>query len=103
VKTFDQITPEQRKKAINSAMYDLVNCISQGTLEAKLTNPRAQAKLESFLSKARKKESPRLAVLHILVDKDVREELTRAAIAAAGGSKYTDDGIAIREEKLCDS
>ena len=95
MKTFDQLTRQQKKDAIDMASYELIAHVSKGNLDVTLVNPASQARLEKILENGRKKESPRLITLHLLNDKPIREELDRLAMVAAHGSQYDDNGDAI--------
>ena len=97
MKTFDQLNKEQKELACNMAFYELVNLIRDGVLEIKLVNPNSQRKLESILSNARKTEKPRLAMLGLLHDQPIRQEIERLALVAAHGAGYDVNGDAIKE------
>lgn len=99
MKTFDQLTDEQKADAISMAEYDLLDVIAKGIVEVELVEPRNQKKLQEILSEARKKESDRLVKLHILHDRPIRRELERLALVAAHGSVYYDNGEAVKEKK----
>lgn len=92
MKTFEQLTPNQRKEMIEVAAHELMGHISTGLLEITLVNPESQKRFEAIMAKGRKKESHRLIMLHLLHDKPIREEIYRLAIVAASGSQYTDAG-----------
>lgn len=98
MKTFEQLTKQQREDAIGMAEYELMDHIADGTIELELTNPQAQERLEKILSDARKAESKRLVKLHLMHDKAIRREIQHLAIVAASGSKYDADGNAIMEK-----
>lgn len=97
MKTFDQLTVEQKADAVNMASYELMTLIAEGTLEIQLVDPSSQKRLEKILSDARKAESTRLVKLYMLHDKPIRKEIERLALVAAHGSEYTDAGEASRE------
>lgn len=97
MKTFDQLTVEQKADAVGMASYELMDLIAKGILEIKLVDPKAQKRLEKFLSDARKAESQRLVKLHLIHDKPIRREIERLALVAAHGSDYHDNGDAVKE------
>lgn len=97
MKTFDQLDTQQKEDAIGMAFYDLLNLVRDGVLELQLVNPASQQRLELILSKARKTETPRLAVLQLLHDKPIRQEIERLALVAAHGSEYNDSGDPVKE------
>lgn len=92
MKTFEQLTPTQRKEMIDVAAYELIEHVAMGVIEISLVNPESQKRFEAILEAGRKKESTRLIKLQLLHDKSIREELYRLAIVAASGSQYTDAG-----------
>lgn len=97
MKTFDQLTLEQKADAISMAEYELIDCVSKGIIEIELVDGNNQKKLERILSDARKNDSQRLVKLHIIHDKSIRTELERLALVAAHGSVYYDNGEAVKE------
>lgn len=92
MKTFGQLTFDQKKDAIQYAEYHLIDSIANGVLEVELVDPNNQELLEHVLGKCRKAEQPRLAKLYMLGEKSIREEIYRLAIAAASGSLYDRNG-----------
>lgn len=99
MKIFEQLTKSQKQDAIDFAANELMGHISNGTIEVTLVNTASQARLEKILGDARKKESSRLAMLNLLHDKPIREEIYRLALVVASESDYSDDGNVIMEGK----
>lgn len=99
MKTFDQLTKEQKQDAIDMATYELMNHIANGSVEITLVNPASQTRLEKILANARKKESTRLVTLHLVHDKQIKEEIYKLGVVAAHGSSYDENGDAIMEGK----
>jgi hypothetical protein len=97
MKTFDELTTEQKDEAVNMASYELMSMIADGTLEMELTDPSNQRRLNKILFDARKAESTRLVKLYLLHDKPIRMEIERLALVAAHGSEYDDSGEALKE------
>src|ERR1700722_7039961 len=97
MKTFEELTLEQKKDAIRYAEYHIIDSVATGVLELELVNTENQRLLETILGSARKKESVRLAKLYLLGEKPIREEIYRLAIVAASGSLYNRNGQPITE------
>lgn len=95
MKTFDQLTKQQREDAVDFAAYELMDHVAQGTIELTLVDPASQKRLEKILSDARKAESTRLVKLYLINDKPIKTEIYRLAMAAASGSQYDDNGDAV--------
>lgn len=95
MRTFDQLTKQQREDAVDFAAYELMDHVAQGTLELTLVDPASQKRLEKILKDARKAESTRLVKLHLMHDKPIKTEIYRLALAAANGSQYDENGDAV--------
>ena len=102
MKTFEQLTFEQKRYAIKFAEYSIIESVANGVLDITLVNPKNQELLEYILSKSRKNENPRLAKLYLLGEKSIREEICRLAIVAAGGSRYNRKGEPITKGVISD-
>lgn len=99
MKTFDQLTRQQREDAIDFAAYELMDHVAKGSLDITLVDAASQKRLEIILSAGRKTENTRLVKLHLLHDKPIRTEIYRLAIVAATGSSYNEDGSVFMEDK----
>jgi tetrahydromethanopterin S-methyltransferase subunit H len=92
MKTFEQLTFEQKTGAIRFAEYQIVENVANGVLDLELVDADAQDLLESVLSKSRKTEQPRLVKLFLLGEKSIRKEIYKLAIVAASGGTYDKNG-----------
>ena len=92
MKTFEQLTFEQKADSIRFAEYQIVDHVANGVLELQLADPANQELLECVLSKSRKTESPRLVKIYLLGEKNLRQEIYKLAIVAAAGGLYDKDG-----------
>ena len=97
MKTFEQLTFEEKTDAIRFAEYHLVDSIANGILEVELVNPKSQELLEHVMSKSRKMENPRLTKIYLLGEKSIREEIYKLAIVAASGALYDKKGQPLTE------
>lgn len=97
MKTFDELTGNQKDEAIGLAFSDIVELVRDGVVELALVDPISQKRLDLILSEARKTDSQRLIILRLLNDKPIRTEIARLALVVAHGAEYNDDGEIIME------
>lgn len=104
MKTFEDLTSEQREEAIKATTMATVENISNGVLEIELVDKTNQVALDRIMDASVRKDSPRLATMMILKHQGIRKEIERLALVAASESAYNDDGtISMKEEENVDS
>lgn len=92
MKTFQDLTKDQKITAILTISSQIITLVADGTIEMTLADESNQERLEFILSEARRKEAPRLTVLRILRDVKIKSEVHRVAIVVAADAQYNDDG-----------
>ncbi len=102
MKTFQDLTNQQKQDALDLAFNELVDNATNGNLDIKLVNQDSNKRLEKILAKSRKTESTRLLKLYLINDKPIREELYQLAAIVAMESQYDDNGDVIMGEKHVD-
>ena len=88
MRTFDDLTYEERIDAVDRAKDLLIEHVVQGVIKLKISNPMVQRKIDRILMKVRKNETPSLAKGMLIADRSINLELEKASIAAAEGSNY---------------
>ena len=88
MRTFGDLTYEERVAAVDRAKDILIDTIVQGSIEFKVSSPMVQRKFNRILTKVRKDETPTLAKAMLLADSSINRELDKSSIAIAEGSYY---------------
>lgn len=92
MKSFGQLTLKQKQAAVEFATETLITHVVQGVIELTMPTQRLQADLNQVLTAARRAERPRIARNALLQNEPFRAVVDKIAIAAAEGSRYTEDG-----------
>lgn len=88
MKSWDDLTTQERATAIGNAKALLIDLVIEGIIDLEMSTADLQASLEAILTKSRKAESPRLGMLGMLANKAINAELNRVAMTAAEGARY---------------
>jgi hypothetical protein len=97
VKTFQQLSQNQKEEAIKTAYAVIRDGITSGVMEVTLIDAENQKRLEKILKHA---INPRMANLMISHALGICKELERLALVVATDIyTYTDDGQVIEESK----
>lgn len=88
MKTFGDLTYEERIAACDRAKDLLIEHVVQGVIELEMPSAIVQRKMNRILSEVRKNETPSLAKAMLIADSSINRELDKISIAAAEGSNY---------------
>lgn len=92
MRTFGQLSTEEREDAIVKAKNLLISHIVEGVIEVQMPNKIVQRDLDMILSDARKNENITLAKDMLTKHVTINRELDKISIAAAQGSRYDNSG-----------
>lgn len=92
MRTFGDLSKEEREDAIVRAKNLLISHIVEGIIEVKMPQVWIQKDFENILLTARKNENMTLARDLLLKHTAINKKLDQISIAAARGSRYTDSG-----------
>lgn len=98
MRTFEQLSTEQREQAIKTALYALIDNLANDVLEIELISPEANECLQRALAKNRVFGNTRPFTLFVLSNKPVRYELEKLALVVASESTYNKDGSPIMSD-----
>lgn len=99
MKTFQEIDDKDKRQAVKTISYTIIDDISNGIIDIQLANPESHKALEAILAKSKEDGAPRLASLMILRNKDICFEIKSLAVLVAKDSLYTDNGVLVMERK----
>lgn len=88
MKTFGDLTYEERVAAVDRAKDLLIEHVVQGIVELEMPSAIVQRKMNRILTEVRKNETPSLAKGMLIADGSINRELDKTSIAIAEGSKY---------------
>lgn len=97
MRSYWDLTIEERAKAIKQARMILVAQVVEGVIELEVSNKKTQAMLNRVLGESRRNETPDEAKTFLLVNRVMRTEVDRVAVAAAEGSRYSNEGNLLKE------
>lgn len=98
MKTFGQLTPADKKLAVERAESILVSHIVEGFVEFRMPKRIHEKELKSILSDGRKQELGMDALAKKVMDhKEIRFEIRKLALAIAEGSKWSNEVQPIME------
>jgi hypothetical protein len=100
MRTFEQLSVQEREKALRASRAAIVENVISGVMEIELVNPITQRTLDIILKDAVEKDSPRLAALRIFLNRPILQEIDRLALVVAVETMYDESGNRILQESL---
>ena len=88
MKTFGDLTYQERVEAVDRAKDILVGHVLEGVIELEMPNSIVQLHLEKILSDGRKSENMKLAKDMLIGHVTINRILDKMSIAIAEGSRY---------------
>lgn len=92
MKTFNELSKEERSDALIRAKELLIGHIIEGVIEIKMPNNIVQETFEKILADMRKNENVKHARDMLIRHVTINRELDKISIAAAQGSRYDYNG-----------
>ena len=92
MKTFGELTFEERNMAVERAKDLLIGLVIEGVIEIEMPNHIVQSQLERILSDGRKSENMKLARELLVSHVTINRELDKISIASAEGARYDNNG-----------
>lgn len=92
MKTFGELTFEERNMAVERAKDLLIGLVIEGVIEIEMPNHIVQSQFERILSDGRKSENMKLARELLVSHVTINRELDKISIASAEGARYDNNG-----------
>jgi len=92
MKTFGELTFEERNMAVERAKDLLIGLVIEGVIEIEMPNHIVQSQLERILSDGRKSENMKLTKDLLVSHVTINRELDKISIASAEGARYDNNG-----------
>lgn len=92
MKTFGELTFEERNMAVERAKDLLIGLVIEGVIEIEMPNHIVQSQFERILSEGRKSENMKLARELLVNHVAINRELDKISIASAEGARYDNNG-----------
>jgi len=92
MKTFGELTFEERNMAVERAKDLLIGLVIEGVIEIEMPNHIVQSQFEKILSDGRKSENMKLARELLVSHVTINRELDKISIASAEGARYDNNG-----------
>lgn len=92
MKTFGELTFEERNMAVERAKDLLIGLVIEGVIEIEMPNHIVQSQFERILSDGRKSENMKLARELLVNHVTINRELDKISIASAEGARYDNNG-----------
>lgn len=92
MKTFGELTFEERNMAVERAKDLLIGLVIEGVIEIEMPNHIVQSQLERILSDGRKSENMKLTKDLLVTHVTINRELDKISIASAEGARYDNNG-----------
>lgn len=93
MKSFNQLTSEQKTQAVRKGIDLLINLIYEGVIEVKMPSKTSQDLLNEIITKHRRAETPTMVKAEIMKSTILKPKIQDIAIKAAKGAKYNDNGL----------
>jgi len=92
MKTFGELTFEERNMAVERAKDLLIGLVIEGVIEIEMPNHIVQSQFERILSDGRKSENMKLTKDLLVSHVTINRELDKISIASAEGARYDNNG-----------